>query len=98
NAEKETKISMDRALGRSLPSDVQLSSFQTWEEVGRWYLALQQERIEPTAIIRAKAAELTRGLTTDDAKLQALYNFVSTKYRYIGIAFGIGRYQPHAAE
>jgi hypothetical protein len=51
-----------------------------------------------TPAIRAKAAELTKGATSDAAKLQALYNFVSTQYRYIGIAFGIGRYQPHAAE
>ena len=46
----------------------------------------------------AKAAELTKGITDNTAKLQALYGFVSTQYRYIGIAFGIGRYQPHAAD
>ena len=28
----------------------------------------------------------------------AIYSFVSTQYRYIGISFGIGRYQPHAAD
>jgi tetratricopeptide (TPR) repeat protein len=48
--------------------------------------------------VRAKAAELTKGLTDDDAKLRAIYSFVSTQYRYIGIAFGVGRYQPHAAD
>lgn len=88
----------EAALGRLPPPDVQISSFQSWEEVGRWYWSLQKERAEPTAAIRAKAAELTKGLIDDTAKLQALYNFVSMQYRYIGIAFGIGRYQPHAAE
>lgn len=78
--------------------DVQISSFQNWEEVGRWYWNLQKDRVEPTAEIRAKAAELTKGMTDDAAKLRALYSFVSTQYRYIGIAFGIGRYQPHAAD
>src|SRR6202008_2631020 len=58
----------------------------------------QKNRIEPAAAIRAKAAELTKGMTDDAAKLRALYSFVSTQYRYIGIAFGIGRFQPHAAE
>ena len=82
-----------------LPSpDVQISSFQSWEEVGNWYWSLQKERIEPTAAIRAKAAELTKGDTDDATKLHAIYSFVSTQYRYIGIAFGIGRYQPHSAE
>jgi tetratricopeptide (TPR) repeat protein/transglutaminase-like putative cysteine protease len=82
-----------------LPSpDIQISSFQNWEEVGRWYWNLQKDRIEPTAAVRAKAAELTKGMTDDAAKLHALYGFVGTHYRYIGIAFGIGRYQPHAAD
>ena len=86
------------ARGRVPPPDVQISSFQSWEEVGRWYWNLQKERVEPTPAIRAKAAELTKGVTDDATKLNILYSFVSTQYRYIGIAFGIGRYQPHAAE
>jgi tetratricopeptide (TPR) repeat protein len=86
------------ARGRLPPPDVQISSFHSWDEVGRWYWDLQKDRIEPTAAVRAKAAELTKGFTDDVAKVQALYNFVSLQYRYIGIAFGIGRYQPHAAD
>ena len=96
--QNEQKKLTEAALGRLPPPDVQISSFQSWEEVGRWYWSLQKERVEPTAAIRAKAAELTKGLTDDVAKLNALYNFVSMQYRYIGIAFGIGRYQPHAAD
>ncbi len=95
--ESDTK-KVEAALGRIPSPDVQLSSFQSWEDVGRWYWSLQKDRVEPTAAIRAKAAELTRGMTDDAAKLQVLYAFVSMQYRYIGIAFGIGRYQPHAAE
>jgi tetratricopeptide (TPR) repeat protein len=41
---------------------------------------------------------LTKGLATDDEKIHALYNFVSLKFHYIGLDFGIGRYQPHAAD
>ncbi len=88
---------IETALGRLAPPDVQISSFQSWEEVGRWYWSLQKDRIQPTPAIRAKAAELTKGMTDDTAKLRALYSFVSTQYRYIGIAFGIGRYQSHTA-
>ncbi len=98
DAESDQKKATETALGRVAPPDVQVSSFQSWEEVGRWYWNLQKDRIEPTPAIRAKAAELTKGMTDDVAKLQAIYNFVSTHYRYIGIAFGIGRYQPHAAD
>jgi tetratricopeptide (TPR) repeat protein/transglutaminase-like putative cysteine protease len=94
----DEKKETETARGLLPPPDVQISSFQSWEEVGRWYWNLQKDRIEPTPAIRTKAAELTKGMTDDGAKRDALYSFVSTHYRYIGIAFGIGRYQPHAAE
>ncbi len=77
--------------------DLQLSTYQSWDDVGRWYANLQRDRVKPSAEIQAKAAELTKGASDDLAKIRALYNFVSTRYRYIGIAFGIGRYQPHSA-
>lgn len=79
------------------PPAVQLTTFHTWDEVGQWFRGLEQSRIAPTPEIRAKEAELTQGATTDSQKIRALYNYVSLKIRYIGIAFGIGRYQPHAA-
>jgi tetratricopeptide (TPR) repeat protein/transglutaminase-like putative cysteine protease len=79
------------------PPDVLISSFRTWEEVGRWYESLQQEKIQSSPEVKAKAEELTKGLLDDDAKLHAIYNYVSLHYRYVGIDFGIGRYQPHAA-
>ncbi len=97
-AGSDEKKQTETARGLLPPPDVQISSFQNWEEVGRWYWDLQKDRIEPTPAIRAKAAELTQGMVDDAAKMRALYGFVSTQYRYIGIAFGIGRYQPHAAD
>jgi tetratricopeptide (TPR) repeat protein/transglutaminase-like putative cysteine protease len=77
---------------------VQMTTFASWEEVGRWYGGLQKEPLELTPALQAKAAELTKGLTTDDAKIRALYSFVALKFHYVGLDFGIGRYQPHAAD
>lgn len=85
------------ARGRLPQTDVQLSSFLSWEDVGRWYGNLQDERVKPTPEVAAKAAELTKDAADDEAKIKALYGYVSTRFRYIGVAFGIGRYQPHAA-
>jgi len=76
---------------------VEVSTFRNWDELGRWYAALQADRVKVTAPIQSKADELTKGLTTPDAKLQALYNYVSTQFRYISISLGAGRYQPHFA-
>ncbi len=94
--EQEERM-LQTARGQLPQPDLQLSTYQSWDEVGRWYANLQRDRVKPSAEIQAKAAELTKGANDDLAKIRALYNFVSTRYRYIGIAFGIGRYQPHSA-
>jgi tetratricopeptide (TPR) repeat protein len=77
---------------------VQMTTFTSWEDVGRWYGSLQKDPLDVTSSIQAKAAELTKGLRTDDEKMRAIYNFVALRFHYIGLDFGIGRYQPHAAE
>jgi tetratricopeptide (TPR) repeat protein/transglutaminase-like putative cysteine protease len=78
-------------------SSVELTTFHNWDEVGQWFRGLAAPRAVPTPEIQAKAAELTREAKTDTEKVVAIYSFVSTKFRYIGISLGIGRYQPHAA-
>jgi transglutaminase-like putative cysteine protease len=84
---------------RELPRPaVQLTTFRTWEEVGSWYAGLQKTQLELTPSIRAKAAEITKGLTTDDEKLGLLYAFVATRFHYASLSFGIGRFQPHPAD
>src|SRR5437764_5062631 len=76
---------------------VQVSTFRTWEDVGRWYgdLARAREAVSPE--LRAKAQELVRNSRTQHDTLAALYDFVSKEYRYVSLSFGVGRYQPHAA-
>ncbi len=79
------------------PPAVQMTTFSSWEELGRWYGSLEKDRRAPTPEIRAKAAELTKGKTGDLDKVEALYDYVATNFRYISLSFGVGRYQPHAA-
>jgi tetratricopeptide (TPR) repeat protein len=79
------------------PPDVQLSSFSSWDEVGRWFSTLAQPKAAVSPEIRAKAGELTKGKATKDEKLHAIYDFVSTRYRYIGVDLGLSRYTPHSA-
>ncbi len=78
-------------------SDIQITTFRGWAEIGQWVQSLVAPRAAVTPEIQTKADELARGAKTDQDKIQILYNFVSTKYRYIGVSLGIGRYQPHAA-
>jgi len=77
--------------------DIAWSSFQSWAEVGEWYRKLESERVAPDAKVKAKVAEITAGKTGEEEKVKAVYSYVSTQFRYIGVAFGIGRFQPHFA-
>jgi tetratricopeptide (TPR) repeat protein/transglutaminase-like putative cysteine protease len=87
----------DLSTGKLPPPDVQISSFASWAAVGAWYDGLQRDRVKPDQAIQAKATELIEGAGDDDAKMRAIYDYVSTQFRYIGVSFGIGRYQPHDA-
>jgi tetratricopeptide (TPR) repeat protein len=91
------KLAMVRATQRKV-ADIQLSSFHSWEEIGRWYDRLQSDRVVVTPELQAKAKELTAKLQRPLDRAEALYRYVSTAVRYTAIDFGIGRYQPHAAD
>jgi len=83
--------------GHLPPSAVLLSSFRSWEELGAWWSGLAQPQVAPTTEVRGKAVELTQNAKSDAEKIRAIYDFVALRYRYIGVAFGIGRYEPHSA-
>jgi tetratricopeptide (TPR) repeat protein len=80
------------------PTQIQITTFRNWEEVGNWWGALASEQAKVTPTIQAKAKELTAGLSTDTKKARAIYRYVAIKFRYISISFGAGRYRPHSAE
>ena len=71
------------------------TTFHSWAEVGAWYRKLQATRVQPDDDVTAKVQQLTAGKTTPEDKARAVYGFVGPQVRYIGVAFGIGRYQPH---
>ena len=80
------------------PPDVQLTSFTSWQQVAEWFYGLEQPKQLATPEIRARADEITKGKTSEDEKIRALYDFVSTRFRYIGIDLGLSRYTPHSAD
>jgi tetratricopeptide (TPR) repeat protein len=79
------------------PPQIQMTTFQSWDEVGKWYAGLERERIVPGEKIRTKTAELLRGRNSDKEKIEALYEYVAKNFRYVSLSLGQGRYQPHAA-
>jgi tetratricopeptide (TPR) repeat protein len=93
----EVKDPDEDADGRKLPS-VAWTTFHSWAEVGDWYRSLAEQRLQPTASVRAKADELTKNAKTPQEQAEALYRFVATQIRYISLSFGVGRFQPHTPD
>jgi tetratricopeptide (TPR) repeat protein len=77
--------------------DIQLTTFESWEQIGRWYAQLEKDRRMPTPEVRAKADELTKDYSSEMDKIQALYDYVAKNFRYVSLSLGVGRYQPHSA-
>ncbi len=100
--EEEEKVDEKDRKKKKRPADeipaVQLTSFASWEEVGRWYGGLEKDRRVPSKAVRAKAEELTKGLATPTEKVEALYDFTAKNFRYVSLSLGMGRYQPHLAD
>jgi transglutaminase-like putative cysteine protease len=77
---------------------VEITSLNNWEELGRWYLGFAAPQPTVSPAIQARAAELTKGLATAADKERAIYDYVSTRLRYVSISLGDARYQPHAPD
>jgi tetratricopeptide (TPR) repeat protein/transglutaminase-like putative cysteine protease len=86
-----------RARDEDETPSVQLTTFESWQQMGDWYAGLEKDRRVPNDALKAKAAELVQGKTTNMQKVKAIYDYVSRDYRYVSLSFGLGRYQPHAA-
>jgi hypothetical protein len=80
-----------------LPPAGRGQGFQTWSELGTWYLDLTRDRRASSPAIKQKASELTASESTLLGKIQALARFVQTDVRYVAIELGIGGLQPHTA-
>lgn len=60
-----------------------ISNIPIWDEISKWYYGLSVPAFTANDAIKAKVKEITDTLTTQDAKIRALFNFVSTEVRYL---------------
>lgn len=74
-------------LGEALPLVVG-SSYRSWDEFLGWYRGAVRGFTEPDEQVRRLAADLTRGKTTRDQKVQALFEFVADDIRYVNYVSG----------
>jgi len=99
--EEDKEKNQDKTKKRKKKKDefpaVQMTTFASWDEVGRWYAGLEKDRRQPSKDVQTQADALTKGLKTDREKVEALYDYVATNFRYVSLSLGMARYQPHAA-
>jgi len=75
----------------SATPDIQITTFKSWDEFGRWWASLAPPYSD--AKIRAKALELTQGVAEPEERLRALHRYVAQEIRYLALPLGIGRYR-----
>ena len=74
-----------------------VSTVKRWEDISQWYWKLCEPRGKHTPAMEAKVAELCEGLADEEAKIRALFRFVSQEIRYVGITVETEApgYEPH---
>jgi tetratricopeptide (TPR) repeat protein len=77
-----------------------LSTYQNWEQVGRYYWGLVREQLVPNEELKRAVETALKGVDKkDDAKVvAALYGFVVTNTRYVALEFGIHGYKPYRVD
>ncbi len=66
-----------------------LATLPSWEDKSRWLYAVSEPHLTADDAIRAKVAEITRGLTTDEERWTALNHWVAENIRYAGTSRGM---------
>jgi len=72
-------------------------SMSTWNDYARFYGSLQKGRDQLPEETKQKVHELTNGLTSQQAKVDVLYNYLQQNSHYVGIQLGIGGWQTYDA-
>ena len=76
---------------------VMVSSFPDWMAFNYWWWELAMDRIRADGAIREKVVELTGVQKTSEEKARAIFHYVASEIRYVGLEYGRGGYRPHHA-
>ena len=77
-----------------------VSTYRTWEDVGRYYWSLIRDQLVPDDSIRRAAQEALKGVDRKDTRavVRALYEYVVKNTRYVALEFGIHGYKPYRVD
>jgi tetratricopeptide (TPR) repeat protein/transglutaminase-like putative cysteine protease len=89
---------------------VHVSTYPSWAEVGRFYEGLVREQLKPGPEVRAAAQRIAAEVKGRDGAasrsdeelrrelVRAVYDYVVTNVRYVGLEFGIHGYKPYQVD
>lgn len=74
-----------------------VSTIPDWEYLSKWYWKLCEPHLQTTPAMKAKVDDLVKGLDSREARLRAIFRFVSQEVRYMGITVEkeAPGYEPH---
>ncbi len=76
---------------------VDLTTFKDWNAFATWWYAFIEKEFVSSPAMKAKVAELTEGLTTEQEKVTAIARFCGQEIRYNAWPFGTHGYEPFSA-
>lgn len=74
-----------------------VSTIKDWEEISKWYWDISAPHYEITPDIKKQTDDIVKGVEGDEARIRAIYRFVSQEIRYMGVIAETGApgYEPH---
>jgi hypothetical protein len=85
-----------------VPNEIEMDGYKgnltTWNEFGKWTMALAEGRTELPEATKAMLIEKVKSCSTDYEKAKLVYEYMQGKTRYLNISIGIGGWQPIPAE
>ncbi len=74
---------------------IHVSTYKSWDEMGAWYWGLVKDQFVADEEVRKRVLEITKGKTTERDKVNAVYDYVVEKTRYVALEFGIHGFKPY---
>lgn len=72
-----------------------VSTYGSWEEVGRWYWGLVRDQLHPDDEMRRTVRELVADAPDVATKVRRIHDWVVDHTRYVALEFGIHGFKPY---
>ena len=80
-----------------LAQPIQVSTFQDWHALARWWWGLVKDQLQPDETIRQRVAEIVAGTTDPEQVVARVFDWVIRNTRYVAMEFGIHGWKPYRA-